>query len=79
MTGNLFILTEGFAAITALAAPSSPLAYLGPGGVVSSLGAILAIIAGVIVALFGFLWYPLKRLLRALRRKRSGDEPGDAA
>ena len=51
-------------------------AYLGPGAVVSSLGAFLALLAGIVVALFGFVWYPIRRLLR---RKRSAPPPeGDA-
>ncbi len=40
------------------------LAYVGPGTGIAALGALLAIIAGVIAAIFGFLWYPIKRLLR---------------
>lgn len=39
-------------------------AYLGPGVGLSAIGAFLALIVGVIVAFFGFIWYPLRRLLR---------------
>jgi hypothetical protein len=39
-------------------------AYLGPGAGLSAIGAFLALIVGVIVAFFGFIWYPVKRLLR---------------
>ncbi|MGB5632771.1 MAG: hypothetical protein WBM44_18495 [Waterburya sp.] len=45
------------------------LAYVGPGTGIAALGALLAIIAGVIAAIFGFLWYPIKRLLR--KRKQT--------
>ena len=45
------------------------LAYIGPGTGIAALGALFAIIAGVIAAIFGFLWYPIKRLLR--KRKSS--------
>ena len=38
------------------------MAYVGPGTGIAALGALLAIIAGIVVAVFGFLWYPLKRL-----------------
>jgi len=39
------------------------MAYVGPGTGIAALGAMLAIIAGVIVALFGFLWFPIKRIM----------------
>ncbi len=38
-------------------------AYIGPGTGLSAVGAILAVAAGIIVAIFGFFWYPIKRLL----------------
>jgi membrane protein implicated in regulation of membrane protease activity len=47
------------------------MAYVGPGAGLAALGAFLAIVAGVFAAIFGFLWYPVKRLLR--KRKRSRD------
>jgi hypothetical protein len=39
-------------------------AYVGPGVGLSAIGAFLALILGVILAFFGFIWYPVKRLLR---------------
>jgi len=38
-------------------------AYIGPGTGLSAIGAILAVVAGIAVAIFGFFWYPIKRLL----------------
>jgi hypothetical protein len=43
---------------------------LGPGVGLSAIGALLALIVGVIVAFFGFIWYPLRRLWR--RRDAAG-------
>jgi hypothetical protein len=40
------------------------LAYVGPGAGLSAIGAFLALILGVILAFVGFIWYPVKRLLR---------------
>lgn len=48
------------------------MAYVGPGTGIAALGAFLAIVAGVIAAIFGFLWYPIKRLLR--KRKQTAVE-----
>jgi hypothetical protein len=39
-------------------------AYLGPGAGLSAIGALVALIFGVILAFVGFIWYPVKRLLR---------------
>ena len=48
-------------------------AYLGPGAGLSAIGAFLALIIGIIVAFFGFIWYPLKRFLR--QGKAAGAAP----
>ena len=52
------------------------LAYLGPGGAVSAIGAVLAAVAGILFAILGFLWYPIKRLLRKrpLQSRREEDD-----
>ena len=42
-------------------------AYVGPGAGLSALGSLLALLAAVVVAIVGFLWYPLKRILRKRR------------
>lgn len=55
----------------ALLAPDAALAYGGPGSVISGIGALLAAIAAVAAAIFGFFWFPLKRLYQKMR---GGDE-----
>ena len=40
------------------------IAYVGPGGGLAAIGTLLAIVVGLMAAVFGFLWYPLKRMLR---------------
>jgi hypothetical protein len=47
------------------------LAYLGPGGLLGSLGAFVALIGSVLLAILGLVWYPLKRLFTARQKKRS--------
>lgn len=54
--------------------PQPVLAYLGPGAGLSAIGVLLAIVAGVTVAIFGFVWYPIRRLMR--KKKRTGNEKG---
>ena len=44
--------------------PSQALAYVGPGVGVGAIMATLAVLLGVILLAVGFLWYPIKRVLR---------------
>lgn len=46
-------------------------AYIGPGGGLTAIGAILSLIAVVIVTFFGFLWYPIKRLRKKWRERKN--------
>jgi hypothetical protein len=39
-------------------------AYVGPGAGLTAIGTIVAVLAAVLLALVGFVWYPVKRLLR---------------
>jgi hypothetical protein len=48
--------------------PSPAAAYVGPGTGMSAVGVFLAVVMGIVVALFGFVWYPLKRLIRACNK-----------
>ena len=47
------------------------LSYIGPGGALSAIGSFLALLAAVLLALLGFVWYPIKRMLRARKAKRA--------
>ncbi len=48
------------------------MAYVGPGAGLAAIGAFFALVAGIFAALFGFLWYPIKRLMR--KRKQSKED-----
>jgi predicted lipid-binding transport protein (Tim44 family) len=48
------------------------LSYIGPGGALSTIGAFLALLAAALLALLGFVWYPIKRLLRGRKQKQAG-------
>jgi hypothetical protein len=49
--------------IVILSVPKIIFAYVGPGTGLSAIGALLACLAGIVVAILGFFWYPIKRLL----------------
>jgi hypothetical protein len=55
------------------AAPAA--AYVGPGAGLSAIGVLLALIATVLLAVIGFVWYPLRRLFR---KKAPSSKPGEA-
>jgi hypothetical protein len=64
-----------FLAAFALLAAEPAHAYIGPGGGLTAIGALLALIAAVVVTFFGFLWYPIKRFRKRRREKRDRDKP----
>jgi hypothetical protein len=51
------------------------IAYVGPGAGLSAIGAFLAMVAGVFVAIAGFVWYPIKRLIRRIKGSPSAERP----
>ena len=60
--------------MTAAAAivPSLAFAYVGPGAGLSALGSLVSLLAAAGLAILGFVWYPIRRLLR---RIRGGKQP----
>ena len=52
-------------------APGSAYAYIGPGAGISAVGSLLALSAAVLLALVGFVWYPVKRLMKNRRKARA--------
>lgn len=63
-------------ALVALSMPSLAHAYIGPGAGISAIGAALALLAAVFFAIVGFVWYPVKRLMRK-RKAAAAAKPGD--
>lgn len=60
--------------------PVVAIAYVGPGAGLSAIGTVLALLGAILLAVFGFLWYPIKRLLakrreRAEARKEASKQP----
>jgi hypothetical protein len=53
-----------------LAGPAA--AYVGPGAGLTAIGSALALVAAIFLAIVGFVWYPIKRLIK---RKPAGSPP----
>lgn len=43
-------------------------AYVGPGAGLGVIGTVIAFFGAILLAIVGFIWYPIKRLLRKFRR-----------
>ncbi|HEY0876790.1 MAG TPA: hypothetical protein VGD94_25160 [Vicinamibacterales bacterium] len=58
-----------------LAFASPALAYVGPGAGLTAIGAAFAFAGAVVLAIIGFIWYPIKRLLRVRTGRKPSDTP----
>lgn len=57
--------------VCAAALPNYAHAYIGPGVGAGAIMLTLAVVFGVLLLLFGLIWYPLKRLFARRREKKS--------
>jgi hypothetical protein len=62
-------------ALAALGSASAAHAYIGPGVGLGALGVALGVAGSLLLGLFSILWYPVKRLVRRLRRRRGPADP----
>ena len=53
-------------------------AYIGPGAGLSALGSLVALVGAVFLLLAGFVWYPVKRMLRGRAARRATDTKSSA-
>jgi len=60
--------------IAVLFVPEAALAYGGPGSVISGIGALLAAVAAILATLFGFIWFPLKRIYKSWAEEEATEE-----
>ena len=51
--------------------PDLAQAYIGPGASVTAIGTIIALVGAILLAIVGFIWYPLKRILSRKKEKNS--------
>ena len=65
-------------ALTALllAAPNQALAYIGPGAGLGAIGTVIGIIGAALLLVVGFLWYPIKRMMK---KRKAGQESSTQA
>lgn len=61
--------------IPALITANVAQAYIGPGAGLSAIGSALALIGAVLLMIVGFVWYPVKRLMK---RKKAPETEASA-
>ena len=54
-----------------LVIPEYALAYIGPGAGITAIGTVIALLGAIILAIVGFIWYPLKRFLSKKKERNS--------
>ncbi|MCS3863278.1 hypothetical protein GGP86_003074 [Salinibacter ruber] len=65
------------AGLLCVAIPDAAYAYGGPGSIISGIGAFLAAVAALLAALFGFIWFPLKRLYQKMTKEDPADQDAE--
>ena len=70
-------LIRRMAVVTTLLTPCLSHAYVGPGAGLSAIGSVLALIGATLLLIVGFVWYPIKRLLKRRKASQSSQESRD--
>jgi len=66
------------AVVLLLMSPGVAMAYIGPGAGITVIGTAIALLGAILLAIVGFVWYPIKRLRAMLRDKKNGAQPDEA-
>lgn len=64
MSARLYRLISIMVAVGALGYAGAAAAYMGPGSGLAAIGALLSLIGAGVMAVVGFIWFPIRRLLR---------------
>jgi hypothetical protein len=75
MSSRFTILCRSTATLAVVLAPAPAFAYVGPGAGITAIGSVLALLMGVLIAIVGFIWYPLKRFLRSRSGRSEAGAP----
>lgn len=68
----------GWVALSAMLAPVPALAYIGPGAGLGVIGTVVALIGAVLLAIVGFVWYPVKRMLKKRKAGAEANQDSDS-
>jgi sorbitol-specific phosphotransferase system component IIC len=62
------------ALLAAVAIPASAFAYVGPGAGLTMLGALLGVLAAIVLAITGVLLWPIRAMLARRRQARKAEQ-----
>ncbi len=57
--------------IFAMCYPLAAQAYIGPGAGLSAIGTLVGVVGAVLLAIVGFVWYPVKRMLKGRKKAKA--------
>ena len=69
----------GVAVVLLLMWPGVAVAYIGPGAGITVIGTAIALLGAILLAIVGFVWYPIKRLRAKLRDKKNAPQADEAS
>lgn len=55
-------------------APTFAFAYVGPGLGLGAIGSAFSLIGAIFLGIVGFIWYPIKRMLKVFKRAKPAEE-----
>ncbi|MCA0998772.1 hypothetical protein [Alloyangia pacifica] len=67
-----------FPAAFLLALPAPALAYIGPGAGLGAISALIAVVIAIVLIFVGFIWFPLRRMMRKRRARTVQTQTSDA-
>lgn len=69
------LIARALITLMAIMIANPALAYVGPGAGLTAIGTMVAVIAALVLAVVGFVWYPLKRVFRKRKPAETKDGP----
>ena len=73
------LVPRGIVVVLLLSSPGIALAYIGPGAGITAIGTVIALLGAILLAIVGFVWYPVKRLRAKIRDRRNREQGDEAA
>lgn len=61
-------------ALAAILIASPAFAYIGPGAGLGALGTLATLVGAIVLLVVGFVWYPIKRMLRGRKQADAVEE-----
>ena len=67
------MLKYSWAILLVLTLSDPALAYMGPGAGLTFIGSLVALVSAVFAGIFGFIWFPIKRMMKKMRASKEAE------